>query len=156
VDALKHRHDFRSWIGEVKPFYFIDSAQYDLPIVRWTLMYWSRVTLAQEMKAAALMRRPDLVLQLRNGWAMGGVGEPDEGWIEAAQAVLDLALRMRLPHGRNRAWSKHLQLLQLVCAIVDHLGTATAMQTTDPAAEALQRHARRLLCSGKKFHGKHK
>jgi len=106
------------------------------------------VSLAWEIKAAAQTGQADMVLQLCDSGREPGGLDFGEGWIEAAQTVLELALRMRLPYGRNGAWTKHLQLLQLVCTIVESGKAATGEQRADPAVEATLLRARKLLSSG--------
>ena len=114
------------------------------------------MSLASEIRTAAQARQADRVLQLCRRGCEQGTPAYGEGWIEAAQAVLELAQRMRLPHGRHGAWAKHRQLLQLVCTLVEAgveaegaAGTAAAAEQprADPVVEALWARARKLLAS---------
>ena len=106
------------------------------------------MSLAGEIRAAAQARQADLVLQLGNTGCGPAASDFGDGWVEAAQAVLELAQRMRLPYGRNGAWTKHLQLLQLVCTLVESGKAAAGEHGQDPAVEAMRLRARKLLGSG--------
>ena len=88
------------------------------------------------------------MLQLHSGGRVCEAPAVGEGWVGAAQAVLELAQRMRLPHGRHGAWAKHLQLLQVVCAILERGTTANGERHTDPAIEAMLLRARQLQGRG--------
>lgn len=106
------------------------------------------MSLAREIQTAAQARQADLVLQLYSSGDRRGASVFGEGWVDAAQAVLELAQRMRLPYGRHGAWARHLQLLQLVCTILECRMAATGEQHTDPAVETLLLRARKLRGRG--------
>lgn len=114
------------------------------------------MSLACQIRTAAQTRQTDLVLQLCNSSGEQGALDFGKDWIEAAQAVFELAQCMRLPCGRNGAWAKHLLLLQLVCTIVESGKAATGEQHADPAIEAMLLRARKLLASGNPPTGKKK
>jgi hypothetical protein len=103
------------------------------------------VSHAQKIRAAALDRKADLVLQLYGTVELRNAPALDQGWIDAAQAVLEPALRMRLPYGRHGAWSKHLQLLQVTCTVLENWMAVNGTQSTDRDAERLLLRARKLL-----------
>lgn len=106
------------------------------------------MSLAREIHTAAQAGQADVVLQLSNNGNLRDAPAFGEGWADAAQAVFDLAQRMRLRHGRNGAWAKHLQLLQLVCSILEQGMESSGQQVTDPALEALLLRARKLQGNG--------
>lgn len=105
------------------------------------------MNLAHQIRKAAQARQADLVLQLCANGRVRGKPVFGEGWTDAAQAVLELALHIRLPHGRHGAWAQHLQLLQEVCTILEE-GKAASGEPHDPAVEAMLLRARKLQGRG--------
>ncbi|MFT3720936.1 hypothetical protein [Pseudorhodoferax sp.] len=70
--------------------------------------------LADAIAAAAWIGQAAPVLQFCGRLAAADPAQGAPARLDAAQQVLALARRMRLPHGRNGAWTTHLKLAQAV------------------------------------------